>query len=93
MTPKQPNRDALLQMTRRYFFKVCGYGIGSLALNVLMQPKLFAASNNNLLAPKPPHFKPRAKRVILLFMAGAPSQIDLFDPKPVLQQVSRAALP
>jgi len=32
MTPKQPNRDSLLQMTRRYFFKVCGYGIGSLAL-------------------------------------------------------------
>jgi hypothetical protein len=86
MTPKQPNRDALLQMTRRYFFKVCGYGIGSLALNALMQPKLFASSNNNPLAPKQPHFKPRAKRIIFLFMAGAPSQIDLFDPKPVLQQ-------
>jgi hypothetical protein len=39
MTPKQPNRDELLQMTRRYFFKVCGYGIGSLALNTLMQPE------------------------------------------------------
>jgi hypothetical protein len=86
MTPKQPNRDELLQMTRRYFFKVCGYGIGSLALNTLMQPKLFASTSKNPLAPKAPHFKPRAKRIIFLFMAGAPSQIDLFDPKPVLQQ-------
>jgi hypothetical protein len=66
MTPKQPNRDALLQMTRRYFFKVCGYGIGSLALNALMQPKLFAGEQQQppraqaaaLQAPRQAHYLP-----------------------------------
>ena len=45
------------------------------------------------LAPKPPHFKPSAKNVIFLFMEGAPSQMDLFDPKPELQQWNGKPLP
>ncbi|GIV08847.1 MAG: sulfatase [Fimbriimonadales bacterium] len=83
--------DALKQMTRRHFFRVCGYGIGALALNALLNEKLFAA--NDPLAPKTPHFKPRAKHVIFLFMAGAPSQIDLFDYKPTLQRYDRQPCP
>ncbi|MCS6919967.1 MAG: DUF1501 domain-containing protein, partial [Fimbriimonadales bacterium] len=84
MHSQKLDSEALKQMTRRHFFRVCGYGIGALALNALMNEKLFASSDP--LAPKQPHFKPRAKNIIFLFMAGAPSQIDLFDYKPMLQQ-------
>ncbi len=45
------------------------------------------------LAPKPPHFKPKAKNVIFLFMEGAPSQMDLFDPKPELNKWNGKPLP
>jgi hypothetical protein len=85
MRPQQKvDQEALKAITRRYFFRVCGYGIGALALNALLNEKLLAAIDP--LAPKPPHFKPRAKHIIFLFMAGAPSQIDLFDYKPTLQR-------
>jgi hypothetical protein len=52
-----------------------------------------AQEKKNPLAPKPPHFKPRAKRVIYLFMAGAPSQLDLFDYKPILKQYEGKPIP
>jgi hypothetical protein len=78
------DQETLKLVTRRHFFRVCGYGIGALALNALLNERLFAALDP--LAPKSPHFKPRAKRIIFLFMAGAPSQIDLFDHKPMLQR-------
>lgn len=84
-------------LTRRQFFNECGIGVGKIALasllaggvkNVLAGPsaeevarKVVAA---NPLAPKPPHFPAKAKRVIYLFMVGAPSQLDLFDNKPTL---------
>ncbi len=87
MNHKRLDSEALKRITRRHFFKVCGYGIGALALNALLDEKLFASTPaKDPLAPKAPHFKPKAKRVIFLFMAGAPSQVDLFDPKPLLQQ-------
>ncbi|MEN3001902.1 MAG: DUF1501 domain-containing protein [Armatimonadota bacterium] len=84
MRSQKLDQETLKQITRRHFFRVCGYGIGALALNALMNEKLFAAIDP--LAPKKPHFKPRAKHIIFLFMAGAPSQIDLFDYKPMLQR-------
>src|SRR6185436_9145144 len=52
-----------------------------------------AAEPVSPLAPKPPHFKPKAKNVIFLFMEGAPSQMDLFDPKPELQKWNGKPLP
>lgn len=80
--------DHLRDITRRTFFKQVGYGIGGLALSSLLSETLFAADQGktkfNPLAPRKPHFAPKAKNVIFLFMAGAPSQIDLFDPKPML---------
>ncbi|GAB4364753.1 MAG: DUF1501 domain-containing protein [Bryobacter sp.] len=75
--------DPKLELARRWFLKDCGVGLGSLALAALGQgaelPK-----NDNPLAPKQPHFAPKAKRVIFLFMAGAPSHLELFDNKPQL---------
>ena len=70
-------------LTRRWFFEQCGVRLGAIAL-----AQLFAesglASTEDPLAPKKPHFTPKAKRVIFLFMAGAPSHLELFDNKPQL---------
>ncbi len=71
-------------ITRRWFFQQCGVGLGTIALGQLFAQNGWAAANNNPLAPKPPHFKPRAKRVIYLFQAGGPSHLELFDNKPEL---------
>lgn len=80
--------EARKQITRRWFFKECGVGLGAIALNSLLAQALFGKtakiSSANPLAPRAPHFAPKAKRVIYLFMAGAPSHLDLFDYKPEL---------
>src|SRR5271154_6636622 len=67
---------------RRHFFQRTGLGIGALALGSLLREA--SAESVNPLAPKRPLFAPKAKRVIYLHMIGAPSQLDLFDPKPEL---------
>ena len=75
-------------ITRRWFFKQCGMGLGAIALRELLGNKAEAAipsaPSTNPLAPKIPHFAAKAKRVIYLFMAGAPSHLELFDYKPEL---------
>src|SRR5438132_12259386 len=75
-------------ITRRWFFKQCGMGLGAIALRELLGSKAQAAipsaPSTNPLAPKLPHFAAKAKRVIYLFMAGAPSHLELFDYKPEL---------
>ena len=77
-------------VTRRTFLKRSGLGLGAMALDTLLAGGLFAgetgAGKANPLAPRLPHFAPRAKRVIYLHMVGAPSQLDLFDSKPALQK-------
>src|SRR4051812_390600 len=75
-------------ITRRWFFRECGVGLGSIALGSLLgaTKALGAPAGSNLLAPKKPHFAPKAKRVIYLFMAGAPSHLELFDYKPELSK-------
>jgi Protein of unknown function (DUF1501) len=73
--------------TRRDFFLKCGGGLGMMALARLLQ------ADQNPLAPRAPHFAPKAKNVIFLFMEGGPSQIDLFDPKPALQKWHGTPLP
>src|SRR5205809_6607852 len=70
------------QITRRWFFEQCGVGLGTAALADLLAQSGYAADDP--LAPKAPHFAPKAKRVIFLFMAGAPSHLELFDHKPQL---------
>jgi len=83
-----PEREILRRITRRTFFKEVGYGIGGLALTSMLSEPVLAAlqeqARTDPFAPKPPHFKARAKAVIYLFMAGAPSQLDMFDGKPTL---------
>src|SRR5215471_7690968 len=75
-------------ITRRWFFRQCGVGLGSIALSSLLAPEnasgATASAVTNPLAPKQPHFKPRAKRVIFLFMSGGVSHVDSFDYKPSL---------
>jgi uncharacterized protein (DUF1501 family) len=73
-------------ITRRWFFQQCGVGLGSIALGSLFRESGWASplALANPLAPKQPHFPAKAKRVIFLFMAGAPSHLELFDYKPEL---------
>src|SRR5881392_1299848 len=74
-------------ITRRWFFQQCGVGLGAIALGTLFRENGWAASAAlNALAAKQPHFTPKAKRVIFLFMAGAPSHLELFDYKPALEK-------
>jgi hypothetical protein len=89
----------LLDITRRHFFRECGVGVGKIALASLLT-NTFATRTSaaparalNPMAAKPPHFAPRAKRVIYLFMAGAPSHLDLFDYKPQLAKYEGRPIP
>jgi len=85
-------------VTRRWFFEQCGVGLGAIALGHLLQGEGYAASATegqpaNPLAPKAPHYAPKAKRVIFLFMAGAPSHLELFDNKPQLARFNGTVPP
>ncbi len=81
--------------SRRWFFRECGVGLGSMALLSLLKDDSAAqtAAGKNPLAPRQPHFKPRAKRVIYLFHSGGPSQLDLFDYKPSLVKYNGKPVP
>jgi hypothetical protein len=76
----------LLSQTRRHFFSRCGVGVGSMALGSLM-------ARDAALAPKKTHFPAKAKNVIFLFMAGGPSQLELFDHKPLLTKLNGKPIP
>jgi uncharacterized protein (DUF1501 family) len=90
-------RQGAVAITRRHFFQDCGVGLGKIALAGLLTDSLAgrasAARRGDPLAPRKPHFAPKAKRVIHLFMAGAPSHLDLFDPKPALAKLEGKPLP
>lgn len=90
-------RELSLIQSRRTFFRQCAGGVGMMGLaNLLAQEGRTATigtAADDPLAPKLPHFPGKAKNVIFLFMEGAPSQIDLFDPKPALKQYHGRALP
>src|SRR4030095_9222781 len=81
------------QMNRREFFGRFGLGLGGAALAQLLNSSGQAAPNpfQGILAQ--PHFAPKAKRIIYLFMAGGPSQLDLFDYKPGLRALHGTDLP
>ncbi len=94
-----PLQQHCLDVTRRHFLRDCGVGLGKMALAGLLTNSLTgrlsaaAAAPANPLAPRQPHFPARAKRVIHLFMAGAPSQLELFDNKPELAKLEGKPLP
>jgi hypothetical protein len=92
LSPKE-----LLLRTRRHFFGECAVGLGSMALaSLLNDGKVFGSPTPKLanpMAPRMPHYKAKAKNVIFLFMAGGPSQFELFDPKPQLQAYHGKPIP
>src|SRR5690348_708723 len=76
-------------LSRRDWLRRSAAGFGWLALAGLLNSDRAAQAGqaiSNPLAPRPPHFRPRAKRVIFLFMYGGPSQVDTFDYKPLLER-------
>ena len=87
MTPAVPiafGPDGL-PLSRRDLFRRVGTGVGALGLAGVLADRAAAAPSNPL-AARPPHFAPKAKHVIHLFMNGGPSQVDTFDPKPALDK-------
>ena len=90
-----------VQVPRRHFLHDCGIGLGKIAAASLLAGKVpraakaadSVAERANPLAPRQPHFKAKAKAVIHLFMAGAPSQLDLFDYKPKLAEIEGKPIP
>ncbi len=93
--PETRAADALRERTRRHFFHDCGVGLGAIALAGLLRNDAEAADDrrDNPMAPRPGHFPARAKSVIYLFMAGGPSQLELFDHKPALNARSGQPIP
>ncbi|MCP4890337.1 DUF1501 domain-containing protein [Rubripirellula sp.] len=89
--PLNPFQD----QTRRHFFSQCGVGVGSAALATMLGEKRVAAKNQveSPLAPKPSHFPAKAKNVIFLFMAGGPSQLEMFENKPDLTKLNGQPIP
>ena len=108
MDHRSDMKGLIQAVTRRYFFRQIGFGIGATALSSLASPYAWATGSPmatgpaapagmgpaaNPLAPKPPMFPAKAKSIIYLFMAGAPSQLDLLDYKPKLQQYDGQKIP
>src|SRR5215471_4403460 len=92
MAPEQTT--PLLAQTRRQFFRDCAVGLGTAALaSMLPSTALAEPARTDPLAPRPPHYPAKAKAVIYLFMNGAPSQLDLFEPKPKLIEFDRKECP
>src|SRR4051812_32544119 len=88
--------EILKYRTRRQFFKDCGVGVGTVALASLLNDQLFAAPGpaaDDPLAPRRPHFAGKAKSIIYLHMAGAPSTLDMFDYKPKLSELNGKPCP
>src|ERR1700688_2562707 len=85
------------RLSRRELLRVSSTGFGSVALVALLGEEALAATVGSQapgpLALNPPHFAPKAKRVIFLFMHGGPSQVDTFDYKPLLKRDHGKPLP
>jgi hypothetical protein len=91
MFPEQPHSKPT--RTRREFVRDAFCGFGGLALSSLLKQENASGAGVNALTAKQPHFKPRAKSVIFLFMAGGPSHLETFDPKPLLNKLHGQARP
>jgi len=91
--------NPLLLQTRRHFFKGCSIGLGAMALGSLLDNNSLSGSEKQAdsyggpQAPRKPHFPAKAKSVVYLFMAGGPSQLELFDYKPKLQELNGQPIP
>ena len=89
-------KHSTLNLTRRNFFKDCGVGTGKIALASLLAGGTNAGvsrADDSFAGHVRPHHTPAAKAVIHLFMAGAPSQLELFNEKPLLKELEGQPLP
>lgn len=87
-------RDAQAKLLRRrWFFRDCGVSLAGMAAATLLEKEGLASSAPNPLAPRSPHYAPKAKRVISMFQAGAPSHLELYDFKPELAKRSGSLPP
>jgi hypothetical protein len=93
--PNKPYQQALHDVTRRHFFKQCGVGLGSVALSTLMNDNASAQPTQHDMGilNGTGHKPAKALNVIFMFMAGGPSQLELFDYKPVLQKYNDQPIP
>ena len=82
-----------LHITRKHFLGKLGLGFGSVALGSLLIPDLFSGKDELTQTVGLPHFAPKAKRIIYLFQNGAPSQLESFDYKPLLNKMTGEELP
>lgn len=91
------NKSVVSPVARRHFLRECGVGLGKIAAGALLtgalSPRTASANQAETLRPRPSQFAPKAKAVIHLFMAGAPSQLDLFDYKPKLVEYEGKSIP
>ena len=87
-----PIHEHIQTLTRRHFFGRAALGLGTAALATLINPRIRAATATGGL-PDLPHFAPKAKRAIYLFLNGGPSQMDLFDYKPAMDKLFDKDLP
>lgn len=85
--------DNQVPRSRRNFLRHSGHGCGALALTEFLSGGPPCAAEKPGSSTKQPHFEPRAKSVIFLFMEGGPSHLDLFDPKPALKNLEGKSLP
>jgi hypothetical protein len=100
MLNHKPSLEHLF-LTRRQLLRRCGMGMGAVALSHLLAqngmaatgPGGLAGAGLNPLSPRQPQFPGKAKRVVHLFMNGGPSQVDTFDPKPMLTKYGGKELP
>jgi hypothetical protein len=84
---QHPYQERATSLCRRWFLRDCGVGLGAIAASALLaadSDSVPAAMVTNPLAPRQPHFAGKARRVIYMFQAGAPSHLEMFDPKPEL---------
>ncbi|MDB6137120.1 MAG: hypothetical protein JWO94_192, partial [Verrucomicrobiaceae bacterium] len=88
-----PSHFSPAWFSRRHFLKDCGVGLGKMGLATLLADSLAGTSQGSVAGPQAPHFAPKAKRVIHLFMAGAPSQLEMFDYKPMLAKYEGRPIP
>ncbi len=85
--------DHRKHVTRRHFLGKASLGLGSVALGSLLIPDLFSKQEGTVQHLGLPHFAPKAKRIIYLFQNGAPSQLESFDYKPLLNKMTGEELP
>ena len=86
-------RDLIAVQNRRRFLQQTACGLGTIALSQLLAGETSAVPTTNPLAPRKPHFTPRAKNVIFIFLSGGPSQYDLFLPRPEMKRLHRQPVP